>query len=155
MTDNKLNIKPGDVWVTYDGRIARVYATDAGSHFPIHGAVKWESDDVWSAETWTEAGFRTIKRGPIACGDLHHKYDWRQELAPIWAALKPEWTWLAMDVAGEWFAYHRRPHINIHEEVLCGEDGSGEERITSRAFALPTPDCPWYETATERPEVKD
>lgn len=40
---------------TRDGKEARVYATDAGGDYPIHGAVK-DDDDTWNTKCWTEGG---------------------------------------------------------------------------------------------------
>ena len=39
---------------TQDGREARVYATDGGGRYPVHGAVK--QIDRWEPESWTIEG---------------------------------------------------------------------------------------------------
>lgn len=39
---------------TRDGREVRIYATDCGEGFPIHGAIRYEKG--WSSETWTAEG---------------------------------------------------------------------------------------------------
>lgn len=44
----------GKVYRTRDGREARVYATDGGGHFPIHGAVKCV--DGWAQVQWRADG---------------------------------------------------------------------------------------------------
>ena len=152
MTDTKIAPKSGETWVRRDGGLARIYAVDCSDTYPIHGATK--SDGQWFVNVWTSDGHYSVSE-KTAAYDLIHKYDWRIELAPIWAVLKPEYRWVAMDFMGEWFAYESEPHINIFEDVLCSADGTREELLSSRAFTLPHPDCPWYETLTERPEVQD
>jgi len=42
-------------YVTRDGREARVYATDAGNEFPVHGAILTEGD--WVMTNWTTEGY--------------------------------------------------------------------------------------------------
>ena len=39
---------------TRDGREVRVYATDMGGEYPVHGA--WKDDDVWVCDTWRDDG---------------------------------------------------------------------------------------------------
>jgi hypothetical protein len=39
---------------TRDGREVRIYATDAGGLFPVHGAIL--CDDLWIGMKWTEEG---------------------------------------------------------------------------------------------------
>jgi hypothetical protein len=39
---------------TRDGREVRIYATDAGDKYPIHGAIRWPN--FWSPGNWTETG---------------------------------------------------------------------------------------------------
>jgi hypothetical protein len=39
---------------TRDGREVRIYATDAGGLYPVHGAIK--RDDGWSMDSWTSQG---------------------------------------------------------------------------------------------------
>ena len=39
---------------TRDGREARIYASDGGGEFPVHGAVK--NFEVWRGASWTIAG---------------------------------------------------------------------------------------------------
>lgn len=74
-------------------------------------------------------------------------YDWRDELAPIWAALKPEFKWVAMDKDGTWYLYRDQPKPDRDVWVLGGL-GPAIDILT-----MPTPDCPWHETLTMRPEA--
>jgi len=42
------------IYRTRDGREVRIYATDGGSRYPVHGAVCM--DDGWLPRQWTEQG---------------------------------------------------------------------------------------------------
>lgn len=48
-------IKMGNAYKTRDGREVRIYATDGGSDYPVHGAVK-DTRGMWEAEEWTADG---------------------------------------------------------------------------------------------------
>ncbi|MEN6532709.1 MAG: hypothetical protein ABFD89_03550 [Bryobacteraceae bacterium] len=58
---------------TRDGRPARIYATDGGGKYPIHGAVFLSGDSTsdpwWVVETWTAEG-RVLANGPFKPEDL-------------------------------------------------------------------------------------
>ena len=41
---------------TRNGREVRIYATDAGGQWPIHGAVKYDLYDCWLEKSWDENG---------------------------------------------------------------------------------------------------
>ena len=64
MTD--LIIETGKV-KTRDDQEVRIYATDAGGDYPVHGAVK--TDHGWESETWTLGGFYYAD-DPRGGGDL-------------------------------------------------------------------------------------
>jgi hypothetical protein len=54
-----LNITKDRTYTTRDGRAVRIYATDAGSEYPIHGAIKKTDsgqDVYWEEEAWTDEG---------------------------------------------------------------------------------------------------
>jgi hypothetical protein len=54
---NDLIIENGKVQ-TRDGREVRIYATDAGGDYPVHGARR--CGDEWEPKTWTQKGAYTI-----------------------------------------------------------------------------------------------
>jgi len=140
---DKIDPKPGEIWTCRDGGKARVYAVDGGHDSPIHGAVR--TDCGWDPLTWLKNGW-VFEYGPNGF-DLISKYDWREELKPIWAVLKPEYRWVAMDDDGEWFTFRNLPR----QEKYGWGDATGTAGCI-RPINIPTPDCPWYETLTERPE---
>ena len=141
---DKIDPKPGETWLTRDGAKARIYAVDGVGSCHIHGA--WRDDIGWRVMAWAANGsFWADRESPY---DLSRKQDWREELAPIWAVLKPEYKAIAMNQDGVWFA--------------CTEtDGAIPENgvwVCSAWFTqlkgliLPTPDCDWTETWTKRPD---
>lgn len=140
----KIDPKPGEIWICRDGEKARIYAVDGRHDSPIHGAVR--TDCGWDPLTWLKNG-RVSEYGPNGF-DLIQKYDWREELKPIWAVLKPEFRWVAMDKGGVWYVYDNKPRVESDEEYW--DVASEFEGL--HALSMPTPDCPWYKTLTKRPE---
>jgi hypothetical protein len=49
-----MKIEMGKQYRTRDGLEVRIYATDGGGDYPIHGAMKM--DDGWYDETWASNG---------------------------------------------------------------------------------------------------
>lgn len=134
--------KPGEWWRLANGKRALIYAVHTQDSFPIHGAVA-EPGGTMSASAWGPDG-----EGMFGIGtNLVSRIDWRDELAPIWLALKPEWRFVAMDRDDGWFAYKSRPSID-------GDDwlNQGPASLHLYMLAMPNPTCHWYETLTERPE---
>jgi hypothetical protein len=48
-------LKPGVKYYTRGGEAVRIYATDAGGAYPVHGAYK-KGDDRWEQMKWSEKG---------------------------------------------------------------------------------------------------
>ena len=140
----ELDIQPGQTWLCRDGVTkARIYATDGVGSQPIHGAI--EDHRGWCSETWAHHGrFWSEGEHPY---DLIRRIDWREELAPIWAVLKPEYRWVAMNASGQWLAFALRNRPARAESVFWSQG----EHFPLHALRTPTPDCPWHETLTERP----
>lgn len=138
-----LQINPGEVWLTRDGKKARIYAINGRGRRPIHGAKPDGDEDAVIA--WTATGQYWAQPVAESDHDLICKYDWREELRPIWAVLKPEWRAVAMDENGTWGAY-TSAFPQRTDTKFCGKG-----YIELSGFRMPTPDCPWYGTLTERP----
>ena len=140
-----INPKPGERWLTRGGQIARLYADDGTEPYTLHGAL--DQDGGWTAETWTRYGL--FGRVPVSDLDLVRRYDWRydwrEELAPLWAVLKPEYRWIAMDEDMQWGVYMAKPKKD-------GNEFFSLSKASLEALRMPDPDCPWHETLTERPE---
>ena len=140
-----LDIKPGQLWLCRDRGMARIYTNDGAPPFVIHGAID-HSARLWMVASWTSGGsFGHSGDGPH---DLIRRYDWREELAPIWAVLKPEYRWVGRAAPGYWMAYTRGERPLQDKAAFWGAG----ESYKLHALLMPTPDCPWYETLTERPD---
>ena len=72
--------------------------------------------------------------------------NWRDELAPIWAVLRPEYRWIALDSEeGHWVAYTHKPEPLVDRYSV--PEGYA---FTLFGLTMPTPDCGWQDTLTER-----
>lgn len=94
--------------------------------------------DIKPGETW-------LRR------DGGKKYDWREELAPIWAVLKPEYNAIAMDKDGTWYAYDTIEAVAADGSWRAYEHA---QFTPLKALILPVPDCAWTETWTMRPATE-
>ena len=137
-----LDAKPGEVWKCRNGFTARIYADDGKSPYVFHGAIK--CDGEWLYVAWNRAGLAGGADGSL---DLIRRYDWREELAPIWAVLKPEYEWIGMSAGLHWMSYEDRP-----ERVKSGFRGD-DYGAPLNCLIMPTPDCPWEDTLTKRPAM--
>lgn len=68
-----MKIEAGKFYTTRAGRKARIYVTDAGGTYPVHGAILLE-DSTWYVECWTERG--EVLVGPH---DADIVYEWRAQ----------------------------------------------------------------------------
>lgn len=137
---------PGELWTRRDGGRARVYAVYGCGDYPIHGA--YEVNKEWVIHAWTAGGRYSILDAEDP-RDIIRKLDWRVELTPIWAALKPKYQWIAMDADRQWRAYFIEPKIkHLHWGYA---ECPTYPRTDISALVTPVPDCPWHETLTERP----
>ena len=74
---------------TRDGKEVRIYALDAGGHYPVHGAIKVY--DNWENESWTDAGLFKIDNTQTPFGkdlievkEKRKLYAWRRHSeAPV------------------------------------------------------------------------
>ena len=141
-SQQELDILPGQRWLCRDRGMARIYTNDGAPPFVIHGAID-HSARLWMVASWTSGGsFGHSGDGPH---DLIRRYDWRDELAPIWAVLKPEYRWIARAVDGKWAAYKKRPALSKKRFLST-------DMHDISCLNLPAHDCPWHETLTERPD---
>lgn len=134
--------KPGEWWRLANGKRALIYAVHGQHHFEVYGAIE-EADGNMSISAWTLEGVGMPDKGE----NLSHPIGWRDELAPIWRALKPEWRYIAMDKSGSWYSFQSLPSV-------VGYEWHNSEDFCLRLdmLVMPTPTCQWDETLTERPE---
>lgn len=56
------NFKAGQEYPMRDGGRARIYVTDAGGEYPIHGAIHRKEKDTWFPMCWAKNGERFSKK---------------------------------------------------------------------------------------------
>jgi len=130
-----------DCTKTKDGRPVRIYATDGGGLYPIHGAIWMNSEEGWRVATWTKGGnYDDGER--VWCFDLD-LHDWRDDIP--WEYIKGDWV--ARDKDGSWYSFETRPRIFELQQVwdygikwcLCG-------------VKMPAGPDDWREAIAQRPE---
>jgi hypothetical protein len=92
---------------TKGGRRARIYATDAGGMFPVHGAIECEGG--WLPAAWQEDGSASLTEDALIEADIEDSM--------------PD-LWVARDGGGDWYLYiGSRPYIaEVHEQWDCNGD---------------------------------
>lgn len=101
-----LKIEVGKFYKTRDGRKVRIYSTDSGGRYPIHGAVRF--DKGWSMNTWQENGSEVLGTREY---DDDIISEWEDKtIFDNWDAL-PAWCdyAIAMDEDRRWFSYNKVP----------------------------------------------
>jgi hypothetical protein len=66
-------IIPGRIYYTGDGREIRIYTTDGGGHYPVHGGI-WTTKygpGYWEPQSWTLEGRKVI--GDITDDDIKYE----------------------------------------------------------------------------------
>ena len=135
-------------YLTRNGNKARVYATDGGGSFPVHGAVYTNGE--WEQEKWTPNGCMHIN-GREAPWDLMTHKDWREALTPIFDALAPEYRFVAMDANGNWYAYTALPTLSSDKMHWSPSNGEG---ALLHLLAMPKSPAPCAETLTAREDCQ-
>jgi hypothetical protein len=145
-----LKIEPGKLYRTRDGRKARIYATDAGGDYPVHGATL-ESDieqPYWDAHSWTAEG-RLIDTPGKEDADI--VAEWIEPVDFDWGCL-PAWAdkYIAKDPNGEWFSYADKPELSKEGHTTDGEF------VGIPAEFHPKGDFPdWRNTLHKNPKYQD
>lgn len=63
-TKPELDFTKPELLQTRGGQSVRIYATDGGGAWPIHGAVK--KDNIWAAASWATDGYSNNQDAPDA-----------------------------------------------------------------------------------------
>lgn len=136
-------IRPGAIVRLKSGQRARIYATDGGGGFPIHGAIEmnggwilasWQQDLSWSAGEPFGACWTIV--GPD-----------RPDYSALWPLLPPWIRFLARDEDETLCGFSERPEIYGGWSMWHG----------SHPSSIPAEHCPppvgdWRESLAERPE---
>jgi hypothetical protein len=137
----KMNIK--DCTQTVDGTPVRIYATDGGGEFPVHGAVY--QIGCWNIKSWTMTG----KYWP---GEDYHLdldlSDWKDEIP--WDCLRPEIKIVARDEDGRWFGHLEEPELKMDGQNKIW--WSTTMNYPLKAINMPDGPTDWTEAIARRPE---
>jgi hypothetical protein len=136
----KMNIK--DCTQTVEGNPVRIYATDAGGDFPVHGAVY--QIGCWNIKSWTMTG----KYWP---GEDYHLdldlSDWKDDIP--WDCLRPEIKCVARDKCGQWLGHDGEPIKDGQDGIWCS---AGHEIYALDGVKMPQGPADWKEAIARRPE---
>ena len=141
---NDIGIKAGEIWLVRRGYKAGIDGTDGAGNYPVRGWVEYpDGKHAWQ---WARNGRCVSKH---ALNDLVRRYDWRAELAPIWAVLDPKYRWLAQDDDRRWWWW-----CYVNKPIKSGSRWKCDEGALTPLdhLVFPVPPCPWYETLAERPD---
>lgn len=110
-----MNIQAGKDYKTRGGQNVIIYATDKGSHYPVHGAVLC-SDGTWGVESWSLNGMVHLQN------EQHRDIvsEWTEPLQFDWDCL-PKWAdrFIVMESNGEWFCSNKKPSAAMIEWIPC------------------------------------
>ncbi len=144
-TNEPLAFVAGQHYTTRDGREARVYATDGGGKYPVHGAIRRE-DGIWNPFAMTTEG--AMDSFQETESDLISLWTPRPEVN--WAAM-PAWhdTVIKSGVAGTWFSGRNLSHDD--EGYVANEPENNRLEIP-RSHA-PTFTGDWRNSKVQRPKA--
>jgi len=132
-----------DATQTKGGTPVRVYATDGGGHYPVHGAI-WKGSEGWVLSAWAKNGSDSsdsLFGGPK---DLDLT-DWRDHIP--WHCLRDEIEWVARDMDGNWYGYNQRPRQRYS---AWGVEGMGYWKL--HGVKMPDGPVDWQEAIAQRPD---
>ena len=77
-------IRVGRSYYTEDGRKIRIYATDGGEKYPIHGSVwkETESGGFWDVKSWGKCGKMFTESS--SCDDIAYEEWVPRDKDPVW-----------------------------------------------------------------------
>ena len=105
-SDRLPTISPGKIYRTRDGHKVRIYATNAGGSFPVHGAIL-HANGKWHHCTFTARGYYSSYTNPK---DIISK--WGPEIRVDWKVL-PAWAnYVSQDNNGKWYWFTDKPSFD-------------------------------------------
>jgi len=134
-----------DATQTKGGTPVRIYATDGGGHYPVHGAI-WKGSEGWVLSAWAKSGSDSSDSLFGSPKDLDLT-DWRDHIP--WHCLRDEIEWVARDLDGDWYGYNQRPRQRYSAWWF-------EDLGYWRIHGVKMPDGPscWWEAIAQRPEER-
>lgn len=138
-----LRIEAGKQYFTREGKRVRIYATDGGGTYPVHGAILYESEG-WCAMTWhADGSFQLV---PVAA-DIVSEDDWREEIP--WDHIHPDIKWIARSSGDKTFyGFRARPYADPDGKMwLCTGPWIGLGGVAG----MPKGPEDWRDTLAARP----
>jgi hypothetical protein len=117
-----IRFEPGKYYKTRDGRKARIYITDAGGTYPVHGAV-WNTN-IWILHTWQTDGI--FNNQMILKSSLDLIAEWEEPTPKIDDMVTPIWFKTGKSyrtVSGERLECVAVNCRRAHTEVFIAEGG--------------------------------
>lgn len=138
-------ITPGAIVRLRDGSKARIYATDGGAPWNVHGAL-W-TPSAWISADWADACYTTEEHELDIVGPWVDEPD----AGKLWPLLPPWIKWVAVDkypsACDGWHGYSEKPRRNDHCEIWDGRDP-----IRIPPTCAPTFTGDWKDSLCERPK---
>lgn len=108
---NQLVIEVGKFYRTRDNRKARIYATDAGREFAVHGAIYHENINAWVPQRWHISGKEFSQEKEF---DFDLVCDWEEPLISDFdPTCLPAWAnWIAMNENRYWYFFRNKPKVS-------------------------------------------
>lgn len=125
------------------GYPVRIYATDGGGWFPIHGTIWIDKNGPRLVYRWRRDGVgeENIEKYNL---DLH---DWRHDIP--WSCLRDEIQWVARMRLGIWFGYRERPSC---DEGAVFDGWIGPVFDSLKGIKMPTGPEDWRDAIAKRPK---
>ena len=106
-------ISKGKTYRTRGGQEVRIYATDAGGLFPVHGAIL--TDGMWNGMKWTEEGKTYVSTASCKVNTV----DDLAEVKPrhkrtVWINVYPD-----MDDISAWHSKKHADHMASPNRIAC------------------------------------
>ena len=134
-----------DATQTVGGHPVRIYATDGGGWFPVHGAIWENKDGPWLVYRWRRDGV----------GEEHKEqynlqlHDWRDEIP--WSALNPDISCVVRDQSGNWIGLNASPLGPGARSWTLSGDLHVVYPLTG--FKISNAPADWREAIAKRPEI--
>jgi hypothetical protein len=137
-----------DATQTVGGHPVRIYATDGGGDFPVHGAIWVCTFGEWVTYQWSLKGGFVGRNGEDDSDlnlDLH---DWRDEIP--WKCLRDDIQWVARQESGRWVGFVNKPLRG--DRIWVVSIGCGR-KVDLEPVKMPTGPADWREAIAKRPET--
>lgn len=141
-------MKIEDATQTVDGHPVRIYATDGGGWFPIHGAVWFKRFEEWKLMDWTRNGGAQSKDYGF---DLN-LHDWKDQIP--WDCLQDWIQWVAKDKDGDWWVGYRKKPIQYTKMCACMWY-TDDVYCVLCGVRMPEGPARWTDAIAQRPDVEN